>query len=238
MSQQTFIPGGTQVAEPPAPVLPEGDSASGADNRRKLTIVGAVVGVLVLAIVAFFLLKGGSSSGSSDSSFVPPHHHKVVPPAAAAPAVVKLPKHVAAPVGRDPFKALYVAPASGGAAGGAAAGGTTTGSTGGTQTSTGGSTATTGGTTTTTTGGTTTTTAVYHPVWVKLKAITSTTASFDVGYSNNKSLKVYHFSTIAPLHKFASTFELLSVRNGVASVRYGDGTPFNLTMAHPTMIVG
>src|SRR5436305_9752409 len=114
MSQQTFTTGGTQVAEPPAPVLPEGESVpSGDDNRRKLMMVGAAVGVLVLAIVAFFLMKGGSSPSSDNAPFQIVHHPKAAAPAAPA-RVVKLPKHVAAPVGRDPFKALYTQPTQGG----------------------------------------------------------------------------------------------------------------------------
>src|SRR5947209_17745783 len=111
MSQQTFTPGGTQVAEPPAPVLPQGDTGSGDDNRRKLMMVGAAVGVLVLAIVAFFLLKGGSSSTSDNTPLKPVHHPKAPAPAAAAP-VVRLPPHLVPPAGRDPRKALYVAPAA------------------------------------------------------------------------------------------------------------------------------
>ena len=237
MSQQTFSSGGTQVAEPPAPVLPAGDSGAGDDNRRNLMIVGAVVGVVVLALVAFFLLKGGGSSASTDSSFAVPHHTRHAAPAAQAPAVVKLPKHVAAPVGRDPFKPLYVAPAAASAPGSTGGTGSAAAGSGATQTTTSGSTATSGGTTTTTSGGTTSP-VVYHPVWVKLKSLTATTATFDVGYSNNKSLKVLHYSGIKQLQTFASTFELLSVRNGAASVRYGDGSPFSLTLAHPTMIVG
>src|SRR5690349_3878008 len=98
MSQQTF---NTQVAEPPAPLLPADDSGVGADaNRRKLQIVGAAVGVLVIAIVAFFLLKGGGNPANNTVAFVPHHTHKAAVPAPAP--VVKLPKHVAAPVGRDP----------------------------------------------------------------------------------------------------------------------------------------
>jgi hypothetical protein len=223
MSQQTYTPGGTQVAEPPAPLLPTGDSGSGADNRRKLTIVGAVVGVVVLAIVAFFLMKGGSSSTGNNSSFVPAHHHATAP-VAAQPPVVKLPKHVAAPVGRDPFKALYVAPAD-------AAPGTTTGATQPTQSA--------GGTTTTTSGGTTstTTTPTYHPVWVQLKAVSSTAASFNVGYSNGKTLKALLYSGVKPLHSFASSFELLSIRSGVVTVKFGDGSPFKLDRTHNTMVV-
>ena len=228
MSQQTFNSGGTQLAEPPAPVLPSGDSDSGGDdNRRKLMIVGAAVGVLVLGIVAFFLMKGGSSS-NSDQTFTITHHPRSSTPTAAQPPVVKLPKHVAAPVGRDPFKALYEAPAA------APAGpSTTTAGSGSTQTSTGGSTTpTTSGT------GTTPTTVTYRPVWVQMRALTSTAATFDVGYSNGKTLKAIRYSGIKPLHTFASRFELLSIRNGVATVKYGDGTPFQLDRTHNTMVVG
>jgi hypothetical protein len=227
MSQQTFLSGGTQVAEPPAPVLPEGDSAGAGDSRRKLAIVGAAVGVLVLAIVAYFLMKGGSSSNNSDSSgFVPPHHHHVVP-AAAAPVVVKLPKHVVAPVGRDPFKALYIAPA-------AAAAAPATGATQPTQ-STGGS------TTTTSSGGTsatTTSTPAYRPVWIQLKSFTSTAASFDVGYSNGKTLKAVRYTGVKPLRTFASSFELLSIRGTAVNLKFGDGSPFQLDKTHNTMVVG
>jgi hypothetical protein len=228
MSQQTFTPGGAQVAEPPAPVLPEGESVpSGDDNRRKLMVVGAAVGVLVLAIVAFFLLKGGGSSSTSESAWTPPHKTHTTTPVAAKPPVVKLPKHVAAPVGRDPFKVLYTAPVA------AAAGSTST--TGGTTTTT-----TTGGTTTTTSGGsttpTTTTTPTYHPVWVQLKSVTATAATFDVGLSNGKTLKAVRYSGIKPLHTFR-TFELLSIHNGVVTVKYGDGTPFQLDKSHNTMVV-
>src|SRR4051794_6604499 len=221
MSQQTFTPGGTSVAEPPAPVLPVDDSGAGDDNRRKLMVVGAAVGVVVLAIVAFFLLKGGGGSPADDaSSFTVPHHTRTTT-AAAQPPVVKLPKHVAAPVGHDPFKALYVAPK--------AVAPSTTGST----PSTGGSTPTTttaGGT------GTTPTTVAYHPVWVQLRSVTSTSATFDVGISNGKTLKGVRYTGIKPLHTFR-TFELLSIRRGVVTLKYGDGSPFQLDIAHNMMVV-
>jgi len=229
MSQQTFSSGGTQLAEPPAPVVPFDESGSGGDdNRRKLMVVGAVVGVVVLAIVAFFLMKGGGSSSDASSSFTPPHHTHAVVPAAAQPPVVKLPKHVAAPVGRDPFKPLYVAPA---------AAKTSTGSTSSTSTtpSTSGSTPT-----TTTTGGTgtttPTTTPTYQPVWVQLKSVTPSWATFDVGLSNGKTLKAVRYVDIRPLHTFRN-FELLSIRDGVVTVKYGDGTPFELDRTHNTMVV-
>jgi hypothetical protein len=225
MSQHTFSPGATQVAEPPAPILPESEVTGGDADRRKLMVVGAAVGVLVLAIVAFFLMKGGSSN-NLNSGFVAVHHPA---PAAAAPAkapVVKLPRHVAAPVGRDPFKALYTAPV-------AAAAGTTPASTSTTTPSTGGTTTTTSGSTTPTT----TTTTTYHPVWVQLKSFTTTAATFDVGYSNGKTLKAIRFSGIKPLHTFGRSFELLSIRNGVVTVKFGDGSPFHLDRSHNTMVV-
>lgn len=220
MSQQTFIPGGTQLAEPPAPVLPEGDSGQvGDDNRKKLMIVGAALAVLVLAIVGFFLLKGGGSS-ASDSGFVVRHHPKAAAPAAQAP-VVKLPRHVSAPVGRDPFKALYVAPVAA-----PKSGSTSTSSTPTTST-------------TTTSGGSTTTNqaASYHPVWVQMRAVSSTSATFDVGYSNGKTLKAIRFSGVKPLHTFATDFELLSIHSGIATLKYGDGSPFQLDRTHNTMVV-
>ena len=224
MSQQTVNFGGTAVAEPPAPVLPvdDVDSASG-DNRRKLLLVGAGVGVLVLVIVAFFLLKGGGSASSGDSGgFVVPHHP--AKPAAAAPAApVTLPKHVTAPVGRDPFKPLYVQPA---AAPSAAASTSTT------------STTSTGGSTTTTTSSTPT----YHPVWIQLKSVSATSATFQVGYSNGKSLRAVSYTVKAPASgsktTFASSqFALLSDRSGSVTVQYGDGTPMKLDMQHNFMVV-
>ena len=221
MSQQTFTPGGTSVAEPPAPVLPMDDSGAGDDNRRKLMVVGAAVGVAVLAIVAFFLMKGGGSAEDS-SSFTVPHHTRHATPAAAQPPVVKLPKHVAAPVGRDPFKALYVAPKP------AAPSSTTAGTP-----------STTGSTPTTTTAGgtgTTPTTVTYHPVWVQLRSVTSTSATFDVGISNGKTLKAVRYTGVKPLHTFRN-FELLSIRKGVVTVKYGDGSPFQLDKSHNMMVV-
>src|SRR4051794_26499742 len=223
MSQQTFTPGGTSLAEPPAPVLPMDDSGSaGDDNRRKLLAVGAVVGVVVLAIVAFFLLKGGSSA-SNDASTVPARHHRQAAAPAAQPPVVKLPKHVAAPVGHDPFKALYVAPA-------AATTSTGTGTTSATTPTTGGTTPTTGGTTPTTTAPT------YHPVWLQLKSVSATAATFDVGLSNGKTLKAVRYTGVKPLHSFRN-FELLSIHSGVVTVKYGDGTPFQLDKTRNTMVV-
>src|SRR4051794_30699819 len=224
MSQQTFTPGDTSLAEPPAPVLPMDDAGSaGDDNRRKLLVVGAVLGVVVLAIVAFFLLKGGGSAGNDASSVPAPTHHRQAAAPAAQPPVVKLPKHVAAPVGRDPFKALYVAPAAATTSPG-------TGTTSSTTPSTGGTTPTTGGTTPTSTAPT------YHPVWLQLKSVSATAATFDVGLSNGKTLKAVRYTGVKPLHSFRN-FELLSIHSGVVTVKYGDGTPFQLDKTRNTMVV-
>ena len=228
MTQETVAFGATQVAEPPAPLLPVNDEGQASDNRRKLMIAAGVGGALVLAIVAFFLLKGGGSA-SSDNAFVVPHHKAPAPAAPAASKPVKLPKHVKAPVGRDPFKALYVAPVAA-PAGAAAAGSTTT---------TSGSTTP----TTSTTGTTTTTTSApkYKPVWVQLKGVTGSTVTFIVGYSNGKSLKALRYSvTASTTHavSFAGLFALESLRNGVATVKFGDGSPFQLDRTHNVMVVG
>ena len=95
--------------------------------------------------------------------------------------------------------------------------------------------------TTTTAGGTTSTTtatATYRPVWIQLKGAPTTSATFLVGYSNGKTLKAVQYSLIKPLRTFAGSFELLSIRNGVATLKYGDGSPFSLDSQHNFMVVG
>src|SRR3954469_18254449 len=114
MTEQTHVQGGTAVAEPPAPFLPaDADDSGDGANRRNLLIVGAIVGALVLGLVAFFLLKGGGNSNPAPSGAVV---HQVLPPAKApaakGPKPLKLPKVYKGHIGRDPFKALYVAPAA------------------------------------------------------------------------------------------------------------------------------
>ncbi|MDQ1704339.1 MAG: hypothetical protein QOF18_705, partial [Frankiaceae bacterium] len=233
MTERTVPFGGTAVAEPPAPMLPNGyDDESGDNaNRRKLAVVGAIVGVFVLLVVAFFMLKGGSSADNAVGP-VPGAH---VPPATSggtgghAAKPVTLPKPYKAPVGRDPFKALYVAPAPKPVTSGP------TGSTGvpivgvpgvgtGTGTGTGGTTGTTGGT-----DAGTGAPAGYAPVWVELVSVKgSKSASFVVGYSNGKrSTTVKYANVLAPTNSlrttFGSVFALLSVQDGTSTVQFGDG---------------
>src|SRR4051794_23291099 len=244
MTEQTFPAGGTAVADPPVPALPmDGGEVADDGSRRKLLLVGAALGVLVLALAAFFLMKGGSDTPASSSPVLP--HHVAAAPAKAhhakATKPLKLPKSYKGNVGKDPFKPLYVAlvaPAAGPGAGTSPdAGQTGTPSTGGSTSSTGGST----GSTSSSGGGTTTHAPVYRPIWLQLRQVSPKGAVFVVGYSNRHSLKVLRFIVKAPTgttgRVFADAFSLLSVSGNEATVQYGDGTPFVLDLQHNTMIV-
>lgn len=244
MTEHTSF-GGLAVADPRSATLPvDTEDAVDSDNRRKLAIAGAVVAVLVVFVAAFFLMKGKGG----DNAAVPPH---VTPPPAStatqtgttaqAAKPVHLPKSYAGVVGRDPFKALYVAPKDAPAGSGSS-----------TTTSNGGSSVTTTPTVTTpvttptgTTTGTTTPTGTttgtssapgpnYVPVWVELVKVHGTSsATFVVGYTNGKRSKTVTFAGVqAPSGVrtvFADVFSLLSIQNGTATVQVGDGTPFDLT---------
>jgi hypothetical protein len=233
--------GTTAVAEPPAPLLPAGYDEGGEDgNRRKLAIVGAIVGVVVLLVAALFLLKGGSSSPSSSA---PVPSGKAAGAKAtgttgtgAAHQPIKLPKSFTGNLGRDPFKVLYVAPVA--AAAGKGTGTSSTGTTGttgkpspGTSGSTGstGSTGSKGGS-----GSGSGPQASFAPVWIELVGVKGTkSATFVVGYSNGKRSTTKPFGgVLAPTQslrtQFGGVFALLSIQDGTATVQFGDGTPFDL----------
>src|SRR4051794_33054718 len=102
MTEQTFPSGGTALAEPPLPTLPlDGGDTDDAGNRRKLLLVGAALGVLVLAIAAYFLLlKGDSSTPTSSGAPVSPVASAPVKAHKAHTAKpMKLPKHYKGHVG-------------------------------------------------------------------------------------------------------------------------------------------
>lgn len=224
--------GGLAVAEPQTPVLPvHGVDSDGPDNRRKLALVGAVAAALVVILAAFFLLKGG---GDDAAATLPPH---VVPPAtdqsadggtatASADKPVTLPKPYKDPVGRDPFKPLYVAPAvvDNGTAPAPKDSGVVT------VTAPQGPAAPTA---TTPTGDGTTASAA--PVWIELVSVKGTkTASFVVGYSDgHKSTTTAYGNVAVPTDglrtTFAGVFALLSIQDKTVTVQFGDGTPFDLT---------
>lgn len=78
-------------------------------GRKPLLLVGGLVGALVLGAGAFFFLGGGDDA--EEDFFVAP---RKAPPAAAAPAepqgVAVIPAATDETVGRNPFKARYIAP--------------------------------------------------------------------------------------------------------------------------------
>ncbi|MCA1712962.1 MAG: hypothetical protein LC789_15515 [Actinobacteria bacterium] len=81
-------------------------------DRKKLLVAGGVVAALVLGAGAYLFL--GGSGDTEDVAYVPVR--RAPRPVAAAPKVVKpakkLPVAYKEQLGRDPFKALYVAPAA------------------------------------------------------------------------------------------------------------------------------
>lgn len=98
----------------------------GQRRRRPRRLAGAAA-VAVLATGAFVSLGGGSSAAPAASSSLPSSNVVSAPKAAPAPGHV--PPPAAEPVGRNPFKALYVEPV---AAPAAPAAGTASGATSGT----------------------------------------------------------------------------------------------------------
>ena len=91
-----------------APALEE-ESESG--SRRNLLALGGLAALLVAGGAAFFLLSGGEET-SEDIAFVPPARTTVTTPAVPVPKAVTLPVATNVPLGRNPFKALYVQPAA------------------------------------------------------------------------------------------------------------------------------
>lgn len=127
-------------------IAPEGRS------RRTVLVAGGLAAALVLGGGGYFLLGGGSSDTAASGPLAPlPHSLKpatrsVIPAKGAAKPAAKVPATSTVPIGRDPFKALYVQPVAAPAAAagttpttGAApttSGSSTTASSGGTSTST------------------------------------------------------------------------------------------------------
>jgi len=226
-----MMAGGTSLAEPPVPMAPASSEPVTDDNRRKLAIVGAVVGALVLLVAAFFLLKG---HGSGDQALAPVT--RGVPPtaqngggSATAQHPIRLPKTFNGAVGRDPFAPLYTPPKPKASAPASTPSGpssnpktpvvvtpTGSGNTGGSGNPG------------------TTPAASYAPVWVELVSVKGTkSATFVVDYSNGKRTKTTTFKGVPAPTKtlrttFGHVFALLSIQDGTATVQFGDGTPFDL----------
>jgi hypothetical protein len=89
-----------------APVAPEPDDAP--RDRRVLLILGALVGLAVLAIAAYFLLFAGGSADKATNAVVAAPKSGAQPSTAAstAPGTAALPRISARNFGTDPFKPL------------------------------------------------------------------------------------------------------------------------------------
>jgi hypothetical protein len=111
MSESTFPFGAS--AEPESSELPVEESAEG-ESRKPLLLVGGLVAALTLGAGAFLLLGGGDDT--EEALAVPARPDSA---AAAAPEAVQvIPAASGEVVGRNPFKALYTAPAAGGSTAG------------------------------------------------------------------------------------------------------------------------
>jgi hypothetical protein len=246
MTEQTSF-GGLAVATPTS-VTPGVDLAEdgGDNNRRKLAVVGAAVAVLVVLIAAFFLMKGKGSPAAEPAvpnalagvGTTAPTGTAAVPAKGKVAKPVTLPKHFNGTIGRDPFKALYAAPV---AKAGTAGAPSSTGKSAPTGTDVPPTTTTPGTTTPPDTGTVTPTTPVFRPVWIKLVKLTSNGATFDVGFSDHKNLKVRHYKLDAPKagnpEVFARNFAFLRMSAASVMLQYGDGTPFVLDAQHNVMVV-
>jgi hypothetical protein len=243
MSETSILPGAGNPtdagigAEPPDSDVEDTDGGS----RRRLMILGAIAGVIVLAAVAYLLLH--KSSPATVATPVPPTAVQSTAPKAhsGSKATHKgspstLPKVAKQAAVRDPFTPLVVAPI---ATGDAPASSTKVTNPTGTSTPP--------ATTVTTTGGTnpvtvqpqptasSTTTGNGHtagsPQWIQLMKVHGQTATFDVGYAHHKFRR---FIVSAPKADsaqgtvFDKIFALIGVQNGEATVQIGDATPFDL----------
>jgi hypothetical protein len=99
----------------PAPLTEAVEVADAGGSRRTVLVAGGVAAALALGAAGYFLLSGGSDTATDAGAPVTFPH--AVQPAAKAPVkpaakkpVVKVPAVSTVPLGRDPFKALYLLP--------------------------------------------------------------------------------------------------------------------------------
>jgi hypothetical protein len=220
------------------PGQPDNEPTDGG-NRRRLIIIGAIAGVIILAAAAYMLLH--KSGGSAAPSGVVPHgtphhaapakpkssgHHAAKGSKSSKPAVNAVPKTAKQQSVVDPFAPLVTPPVA--TSGGPTSTTTVNASTGSTSTSTG-SQSTTGKTKS----------SAPTPKWIQLMSVSGNSATFDVGYARH-TFRRYHVQAPPASARqgtvFDQVFALLSIKNGAATVQFGDGTPFVLTtgVAHVT----
>lgn len=216
MSESSFPFGGVAVAEPP---LQPGSFDEPVSDRRRLVLFAGLAALVLAGLGAYFLLFSGGNSSDQGAVAVPQHH--VVAPAAPKPTTKVVPPAYNAVTGRDPFKALYVAPtaAPANAAAAPSAPAAPAAPAPATQPSSG------------STGTTTTTTKPASPVWVELDSQSGTrTATLRVAYSDGTTRVFQNVPAPKPGQRtvFAKYFALLSIHSGYVTVQYGDGKPFDL----------
>lgn len=210
MSESTIpFQGQTAVLDRPLTDIEALDEPGGG-NRSKLLALGALAGVLVLAVLAYFLFfaGGGEEPAAVDTPAAAVPQAPEAEQPAAAPA--KSPKLTGKTFGRDPFKALITEPEAGTA--------TTadTPVTSGSESTTG-----TTGTEASTTGSTTTTTTV---------PASSTAHRFkvvDVAPDNSRvSVKVdgEFYRNLKAGEVFAKYFKVRFIGGAVNDFQYGEET--------------
>jgi hypothetical protein len=244
MSDTSILPGAGPSTESDVDMVPPGtgvEESESVGDRRRILIIGAVAGAIVLAVAAYMLLHGGSSS--STQTFVPTHAggtgHSAAPTprqggsgnnggnSSKAPTLPKKAKHQSV---RDPFKPLVLAPV--------------TTDTGPTTTTTVKAPKTLPSTSPTTpvapttpvspppSGTSSPPTTGAGPQWIQLKRVHGRTAVFDVGYRHHKFRR---FAVQAPPAGsqqgtvFDKIFALIGIQNHGATIQIGDDTPFDLT---------
>lgn len=225
MSQDTFPFAATEEAA--------GFEEAEGTSRKAVVLAGGVAAALVLGAGGWFLL-GGSSDNTNAAAFVP---SKTLRPAVTAQKKVatkpvkKLPAAYTVPLGRDPFKALYVVPA----AAPAAAAGTTPTSTTGTAPTT---TTTTTGTSVTPTGTAPTGTTRYT---LKLVAISKPSPQVRFTTWSVAGTK----KTVIPGQRFGKYGEVVVLAFGQSSsgavdraiIQVGDDSPMDVKIGESVSIL-
>lgn len=234
------------MPDSPLPFGSGTEAPEAAAGRRKV-VAGALAGALVLGAGGYLLLGRGGSPADPVAVGVVPN----AAPAAAAPAastaakpVVQMPAASTEHLGRNPFKALYVAPVSdttggtgtgAGAAGGGS--GTTTGTTGtGTSTGTGPA----GGATGT---GTPTDAPSAAPTAYPLKLVAVSKPSpqarfftLNVDGKDATVIAAQRFGKYGELVVLAYTFDKAGAATG-AIVQVGDDNPIDLSIGEKVSVL-
>jgi hypothetical protein len=234
MTETSILPGAEPSTDEGVDMVPPGTGPEEPDDghRRRLMIIGAIAGVIVLAAAAYMLLH---KSPSTPAPFVPRSGavHTTTPSHAPKPSKGNgnpktLPKKANHPTVRDPFNPLLLAPVA------------TNGAPASTTKVTAPTTApvpTTGTAPVPQPTAPTTTTpgsgnpANGSPLWIELMKTRGRSAVFDVGYAHHSFRKfVVQAPKATSQHGtvFDKVFALIGVQNGQVTLQIGDATPFDL----------